>query len=134
LFFGAGALEELLVETTVRAPVAATPIESVESALEAAGDLFNERREFSLRRQRIISSSTELQERELIKLASLATSLGAALRQRGVPDPTAGLTGEIAIAVFKIAFERWVTDSSAPDLAQVVRESFSQLRAVTALP
>jgi AcrR family transcriptional regulator len=134
LFFGASALEELLVVTTVTAPAAATPIESVTLALEAAGDLFSERREFSLRRQRIISSSTELQERELIKLASLATSLDGALRQRGVPDPMAGLTGEIAIAVFKIAFERWVTEPNPPDLARVIRESFSQLRAVTSTP
>ena len=132
LFFGAGALQELLVDTTVEAPASATPIESVASALEAAGELFSERRDFSLRRQRIISSSTELQERELIKLASLASSLGEALRQRGVPDPTAALTGEIAIAVFKIAFERWVREPSAPGLAQLIRESMRQLRAVTA--
>jgi AcrR family transcriptional regulator len=132
LFFGAAALEELLVDTTANAPAVATPIESVTLALEAVGDLFTERRDFSLRRQRIISSSTELQERELIKLASLASSLGAALRQRGVPDPTAALTGEIAIVVFKTAFERWVTESSAPGLAHVIRESMRQLREVTA--
>jgi AcrR family transcriptional regulator len=134
LFAGAGALQELLVKTTVRAPSVATPLDSVALALEAAGNLFNERREFSLRRQRIISSSTELQERELIKLSSLATSLGAALRERGVLEPTAGLTGEIAIAVFKVAFERWVTDANAPDFAHVIRQSFNELRAVTATP
>jgi len=40
-------------------------------ALEAAGNLFNERRAFSVQRQHIIDGSAELQERELIKLSSL---------------------------------------------------------------
>ena len=31
-----------------------------------------------------------------------------ALRKRGVTDPAASLTAEAGIAVFKIAFERWL--------------------------
>src|ERR1700722_18330449 len=80
LFSGAQALLELLVATVLDAPVAATPIEAVTLALEAAGDLFNGRRGFSVQRQRIIDGSAELQERELIKLASLASAIADALR------------------------------------------------------
>ena len=55
-----------------------------------------------------------------------------ALRQRGVPEPAASLTAEAGIAVFKIAFERWVGGTSQPDLSQLIRESFDDLKVVTA--
>ena len=59
-------------------------------------------------RQAIITANAELRERELIKLASLSAALAEALRERGVADPAASLAAEIGIAVFKIAFERWI--------------------------
>ncbi|MGA2295885.1 MAG: TetR family transcriptional regulator [Acidimicrobiales bacterium] len=131
LFSGAQALQDLLVTTIVGAPVSTTPIDAVTLALEAAGERFNEHRGFSVQRQRIIDGSAELQERELIKLASLAVAMANALRQRGVEDPTAGLTGEVAIAIFKNSFERWISSSEPSDLAQVMRDSLEQLRDVT---
>jgi hypothetical protein len=54
------------------------------------------------------------------------------LRQRGVKDPAASLTAEAGIAVFKIAFERWINQTSQRDLPQVIRESLDELKAVTA--
>jgi hypothetical protein len=84
-----------------------------------------------MHRQRIIDGSAELQERELIKLASLATALADALRQRGVTDPTAGLLGEVAIAIFKISFERWVSPSETRDLSTLMRDSLDQLRVIS---
>jgi len=56
----------------------------------------------------------------------------SALRKRGVTDPAASLTAEAGIAVFKIAFERWVNATGQPDLPQLIRESLDDLRAVTA--
>jgi AcrR family transcriptional regulator len=132
LFFGARALQELLVNTVANAPASTTPIEAVTRALESAGKMFGERRAFSVQRQRIIDGSTELQERELIKLATLAAALADALRQRGVADPSAGLIGEVAIAIFKNSFERWVSASEPSDLGQMIRDSLEQLRDVTA--
>jgi AcrR family transcriptional regulator len=132
LFAGAQALQELLVTTVVNAPYSSTPLEAVALALVAAGDMFGERREFSMQRQRIIDGSAELQERELIKLASLASALAGALRQRGVPDPAAALSGEVAIAIFKISFERWVATPEPSDLAQVIRDSIEQLKVIAA--
>ena len=70
-------------------------------------------------------------DQRLIKLASLASALAAALRQRGVTGPAASLAAEAGIAVFKIAFERWVSGTSRPDLPQLIRESFDDLKAVT---
>jgi len=132
LFWGAGALRELLVSAVASAPDSASPIDAVAAALEAAGALLQERREFARQRQSVIAANTELQERELIKLASLSAALAGTLRQRGVSDTAASLTAEAGIAVFKIAFERWVDDSNQRDLPQVIRESFDELKAVTA--
>src|SRR5580700_7116629 len=89
LFPGAGSLQELLVNAVASAPESARPITAVAAALEAAGALLQERRDYSLRRQSVIAANAELRERELIKLASLASALAETLRQRGVEDPAA---------------------------------------------
>jgi hypothetical protein len=94
--------------------------------------MFEERREFAAQRQRIITANADLQERELIKLATLAAKIADALRRRGVADPTAALTAEAGIAVFRIAFARWVDDTETRDFGQLIRESLAELRAVTA--
>jgi AcrR family transcriptional regulator len=137
LFWGAAALQELLVNAVASAPESAAPIDAVAAALAAAGALLQERRDGARQRQAIIVANAELQERELIKMASLATALAATLRQRGVGDPAASLAAEAGIAVFKIAFERWVADPAQPDLPQpdlpqLMQDSLTELKAVTA--
>jgi len=132
LFGGASTLQSLLVSAVANAPQSATPIDAVVTALEGAGALLQERREYSRQRQSIINASVELQERELIKLASLAAALADALRQRGVKDRAATLAAEAGIAIFRVAFERWVDDPEEQDLAQLMRQSLDELKAVTA--
>jgi AcrR family transcriptional regulator len=132
LFAGAGALQELLVTAVAGAPDSVAPLEAVAAALEAAGALLQERREYSRRRQAVIDANPALQERELIKLAALASALGEALRRRGVTGPAASLTAEAGIAVFKIAFERWISETGQSDLPRLIRESLGELKAVTA--
>jgi AcrR family transcriptional regulator len=132
LFAGADALRELLVTTVAKAPRSLAPINAAAAGLEAAGALIQEGGGLAQQRQAIIATSAELQERELIKLASLASALAEALRQRGVNDPTASLTAEAGIAVFKVAFERWVSEINQQDLPQLIRESLDELKAVTA--
>jgi len=132
LFSGAGALQELLVSAVVGAPDSAAPIDAVAAALAAAGALLQERRQFAGQRQAVIAANAELRERELIKLASLASALADALRRRGTKDPAAALTAEAGVAVFKVAFERWVNQTNQGDLPQLIRESLDELKAVTA--
>ena len=131
LFAGAAALQDLLVNAVVDAPGSAAPIDAIAGALEAAAVVLGERRDYSLQRQTVIAANSELQERELIKLATLASGIADALRQRGVTDPAAALAAEAGIAVFKIAFERWISESNPRDLSELVRDSFDQMRAVT---
>jgi AcrR family transcriptional regulator len=132
LFQGAASLQELLVNTVAGAPDSTTPIDAIAAALEAAGTVLGERPEGARQRQTVIAANPELRERELIKLAALASALAAALRARGVSDPTAGLAAEAGIAVLKIAFGRWVDESNQRDLPRLLRESLDELRAVTA--
>jgi AcrR family transcriptional regulator len=132
LFAGAGSLQDLLVSTLASTADSAAPIDAVAVALEAAGALLQQRREYARQRQAVIAANAELRERELIKLASLAAALADALRRRGVPDPAASLAAEAGIAVFRIAFERWVSETSQRDLPQLIRESLEELKAVTA--
>jgi AcrR family transcriptional regulator len=132
LFAGAPALVELFVREVGAAPAAAGPLDAVGAALDAVAAMFEPRREFSARRQQIITANPELQERELIKLASLAASVAEALRRRGVGDPAAILTAEAGIAVFRVSFERWVDGANEQDLGGLMRHSLAELRAVTA--
>jgi len=130
LFWGAGALHELLVSAVASAPDSAAPIDAVATALEAAGALLQERRDHSRQRQAIIAANAELRERELIKLASLASAIADTLRRRGVTEPAASLTAEAGIAVFRIAFGRWLDETNERDLPDLVRSSLEELRAL----
>ena len=86
----------------------------------AGGALIQERRAFARQRYEIIAANAELQERELIKMASLSLALADTLRRRGVADPAASLAAEVAITVFRVGFERWVADPVRLDLPQLI--------------
>jgi len=58
--------------------------------------------------------------------------MAGALRGRGVPEPAANLAAEAGIAVFKIAFARWISEPGQPDLPGLLRESMAELRDVLA--
>jgi AcrR family transcriptional regulator len=132
LFAGAAALEDLLVSTVATAPDHLAPIEAAAAGLEAAGAAIQEGGDLPRQRAAIIAASAELQERELIKLASLASALADALRQRGVTEPAASLAAEAGIAVFRTAFDRWINEADERDLPRLIRESLDALKAVTA--
>ncbi len=91
-----------------------------------------QRREYSRQRLAVIAPNPGLQERELVKLAALASAIAGALRQRGLTDRAASLAAEAGIAVFKIAIERWHSVTSQRDLPQLIRELLDELKAVTA--
>jgi AcrR family transcriptional regulator len=132
LFGGGDELKELFVRSLAAAPASAAPMDAIAVSLEAAGAELQGRAEFARQRQAVIAANAELQERELVKLASIADALADTLRRRGVEEPAASLTAEAAIAVFRIAFERWVAAGDERDLPELIRESMAALRAVAA--
>jgi len=103
----------------------------VTAGIEAAGSVFPAL-ELVRRRQALILAHPELQERELIKLASLATSLAEALRRRGVPDTAAELAAEAGVAVLRIALTRWIEDPAERPWEVHVSEAMDELRWLTA--
>ncbi|WP_327237799.1 TetR/AcrR family transcriptional regulator [Streptomyces sp. NBC_01317] len=129
LFGGAQLLEGAFVETLAAAPAAVGPIDAMALTLEAVSEFFADRHEFARRRQAVIAANVELQERELIKLASLTAALATTLRGRGVGEAAASLVAEVGVAVFKVGFERWVRDGSR-SLASLLREALLELRVV----
>ena len=132
LFYGMDRLRELLTRAVAGAPASATPVDAVGAALEAAGAMFQEDPERVRLRDAIVSANAELRERELIKLASLASAMAGALRDRGIPEPAASLAAETGVAVFKVAFARWASEPGQPDLPGIFRESMAELRGALA--
>ena len=129
LFAGSSVLQDAMVAAVAHAPGDATPLAAVAAALDAAGEFISDR-EFSAQRQAVIESNPELQERELIKLATLSAALADTLRRRGVGEPAATLTADIAMSVFRIGFASWVQGTDRRDLAEIMRASLGELKTV----
>ncbi|MFJ5774665.1 TetR family transcriptional regulator [Streptomyces sp. NPDC093094] len=127
VLFPANALQEAVVAALTDVPDDTAPLDAVSAALQSTAEGFQERRDTVRRRQAVITAHAELQERELIKLASVAAALADALRLRGVAEPHASLAAEAGVAVFKTAFQRWVDESGPADLPQFVRDTFEAL-------
>ncbi len=125
LFRGSEGLRDTLVAAIDGAPAGASPLAAVTAALDAAGAVFTP--ELSRRRQAVILANTALQERELIKLAWLGDALAEALRSRGISHPVAGLAAETGMAIFRITFERWVTDPAHRPWTERLREALAEL-------
>jgi AcrR family transcriptional regulator len=129
LFYGTEMARDLLTRAVAGAPPpSATPMDAVGAALRAAGAALQENPERVRLREAVISANADLRERELIKLAAFSSAMAGALRDRGIPEPTASLAAETGIAVFKTAFARWISEPGQPDLPGILRESMEELR------
>jgi len=131
LFGGAHMLQDALVTAMESAPASAAPIDQVAAGLAAAGDVFLDR-DYSRQRQVVIAAHAELRERELIKMASLSAAFADCLRRRGVSEPAATLSADAGVAVFKVAFERWIDQDNERPFRDLVTESLAELKVVAA--
>ncbi|GAB3224721.1 TetR family transcriptional regulator [Mycolicibacterium hippocampi] len=131
VLFRGDELARIIVGTLTAASESLAPLDAVTAAFESTADFFDARRPYSKKRRAVIDANPALQERELIKLASISTMVGEALRGRGVPEPAASLTAEAGTAVFKVAFERWLDDPAERSIAVHIRETAAHLRSVT---
>ncbi|HEX3487780.1 MAG TPA: helix-turn-helix domain-containing protein [Streptosporangiaceae bacterium] len=132
LFYGTDSLQDMLTGAIAGAPPDATAMDAVGAALQAAGAVIEETPDLARLRNEIVSANAELRERELTKMAELAAAMAGALRERGVLDPAASLAGETGIAVFRVAFTRWISETGQPGLPAILRESMEQLKDVLA--
>jgi AcrR family transcriptional regulator len=131
LFGGAATLQSELLRAVGGLPPELPTFEAVRAAVEALCAFMHGRREHARERQRVVDTHADLQERELIKRATLTAALADALKQRGTPDLTASLVADMGIGVFYVAFARWLEDAADRELVEIVREGFDQLKSVT---
>ncbi len=134
LFSGSKVLEAWIVERIHSAPREMNTFAVVTAALEGAATELQATRDPAFVRARylLVSNHSEIQERELIKLAALAASVTKALHARGVAEPGASLAAEAGIAVFKIGFERWVGEKKMGNFAAHIRAAADALKTVAA--
>lgn len=133
LFQGQEELLDVFLRGLDDVPPGAPPLTAMTAALASSASWFPaERREWSRRRQLVIDATPALRERELLKLALLATALAQALRDRGAPPAAAALAAESGITVFGVAFLQWIADGETRTFGEVQAEVLGELRAMTA--
>ncbi len=132
LFGGSALLQDRIVGGVAGAPEGAGPLDAVAGGLDAAAQFLGEsRRDLTRQRQEVIAANPELRERELAKLADYAAAVAATLRERGLSDAQAIFASESGMTVLRVALERWVYEERDRDLADIMRESVAEWRAVT---
>jgi AcrR family transcriptional regulator len=132
LFAGSDTLAEHLGAAVAAASSTATPLAVVAGALDVVATLIGDDFEHSRRRQAVIVANPELAERELSKLASWSRLIADELRRREVREPTASLAAETGVAVFRVAFQRWLAGRAEHTLPEILRDCFAQLPTFTA--
>jgi AcrR family transcriptional regulator len=128
LFAGAEAFQAHVVAAVADADADVSPIDAVVAALAAGGAQLAQYGEFARGRRDLIASSADLQERELIKMASLTAAVAEALRHRRVDALRATLTAQAGVAAFTTAYERWIDEDGASDFPALVHQSLDELR------
>jgi AcrR family transcriptional regulator len=130
LFDGSRTMERTAYDAILAAPADLPPLDAALAGMVAGGSLLNDRRDHAVRRSRIVAANASLRERELLKMAAMADATAEALRTRGVAEPTASLAAHSAVAVFQIAFARWVFEAEPPGLASCIAEAAAALRSL----
>jgi AcrR family transcriptional regulator len=132
LFHGQQRFVQAFLAGVDTAPPDAAPIEVVAAALRSAAAFFpDERRPHSRTRQSVIDRNPALRERELHKLASLATALAEAFRSRGLGEPAATLAAESGVTVFVVAFTQWLREGEERSLSDIAADVLGELLALT---
>lgn len=109
------------------------PMALVVAGLEASASVFpDSRRPWSRARQTVIEANPALREREMLKLNSLGTAIAAALRARGIAEPTASVTAQTGLSVFHVAFETWISDAEHRGIGEIQRALIEELKTVVA--
>ncbi|WP_370093589.1 TetR/AcrR family transcriptional regulator [Streptacidiphilus sp. MAP12-20] len=130
LFDSSGTMQRMAHDAILAAPDDLSPLDAALVGMVAGGGLLEDIHDHAVHRSRIIAANQPLQERELLKLASMVDATAEALRTRGVPEPTASLAAHSAVTVFHVAFAHWVSAPTPPPFATCITETAAALRAL----
>jgi AcrR family transcriptional regulator len=129
LFSDQGQFSDLFVDPVRDAPAGASPLDAVAAGLRASVAFFPaERRDDSRVRGAVIADNAGLQERELLKMATVADGIAAALRERGVGEPAATIAARSGIAVFSSAFAAWLAPGETREMGELIEDGIRELR------
>src|SRR6185312_5877551 len=91
-----------------------------------------ERHDLAPQRRAVIAANSELQERELLKRARLASAMAEALGARGADQATARLAAEVGVLAFSTAYARWAAPDNLLSFAEIARATLHELQASAA--
>ncbi|THG33242.1 TetR/AcrR family transcriptional regulator [Naasia lichenicola] len=135
LVAGQETLSRLLADGITEAPPEASALDAVTAGLIRASEAMGPmNHELGPRITAAVASSTELQERSMLKSVGLAEAMADALRSRGVPDAVARLAAEMGVLAFHHGFEEWSasTDDDGASLVRRTTAALDELRAAAA--
>lgn len=122
LFGGADELRDRISRSLRDAPADMSPLDAALHAMSACEDLFHSREHEQLRRRdAVIGTSGELQEREARKLAAIAAVVAGGLVERGSDPDSAQLVADLALVAFKRAARLWMEDPATPYAVMLYR-------------
>jgi AcrR family transcriptional regulator len=129
LFGGQELLIDLFHDAILTAPPSATIADCLAAALESAAIAFTpDRHDLAPQRRAVIAANSELQERELLKRARLASAMAEALRARGIDDVAAGLAAQVGVLAFSTAYARWAAPENRQSFIEIAHAALRDLQ------
>jgi AcrR family transcriptional regulator len=128
------ALASRLADSVKNAQAQQTALEAIETALAGiAVDWFAPGRRDRVRaRNSIVASNPELRERELLKRAGIANAIAAALRSRGIEEPSAIVAAELATLALSQTIASWAAPGNTEEFAMIARQVLRRLHTAAA--
>jgi AcrR family transcriptional regulator len=129
LFGGQDMLTGLFTDAIRTAPPAASTADCLAAALQAAAVAFTpDRHDLAPQRQGVIAAHSELQERELLKRARLASAMAEALCARGADVTTARRAAQVGVLAFSTAYARWAAPENQQPFTEIARGALRDLQ------
>lgn len=128
VLFAGDDLEARFLAAIEKVPAGTAALPTLLTAFRVAPEVLRPR-EFLYERAAVIAANPPLQERELIKLASLSDAIAAAIVRRGVDERTARLATDVGAAVLRQATGRWLADERV-DFADALSAAAADLLTV----
>lgn len=123
-------LRDTLTNALSEVPAHLPPLEALSQAFRSAEQFLKTIRPFLKPRQKVISNTPAVQERELAKNAALIAYLAKVLERRGVQKRLAKLAAQVGMAAFSLAVDCCM-ENEAQTLGTQLDRAFEQLCTVT---
>jgi AcrR family transcriptional regulator len=128
MFASADALQASILAALAEAGTDLDPLDAAVWAFTQAAAAIADYPDLARARRALIASSSDLQERDLMKMASMTAAVADALVRRGVPRRDAIFVSQAATTVFATAVDEWAGEPER-GLAASIRGALTDLRA-----